>query len=861
VDYVQVLKEIVGAENVRDDLVERQAHSRDMSVHVGVPDVIVFANTTEQVSKIMALANEQKIPVIPRGSGTSVTGAVLAPTGGIVLDVSRMTCIKEINREDGYAVVEPGVILNNLNAALAPIHFYPPDPSSGPLASIGGTVSTNASGERAVKYGGTKDWVMALEVVLADGRVLRTGTIVPKSSSGFDLTHLFIGSEGTLGVVTEVTVKILPMPEYVAFTAARFKILEDAGNTVTEILASGIPLSKCEVLDSVSLDVVKEIMGLDIPEEVGCMLFIQVDGHKAAVQDQMKQIDEIAEKHNTLGLQWTDDPQEMTTIWEARGGLVAALSKVVRGERLIPLVEDFGVPITRIPDVIKGVQRIGEKHGFRIASFGHVGDGNIHAVLLLDARKKEHWEKAREIAKDFIDVTLKLDGTLTAEHGTGMAKSPYMVEELGVGQDVMRDIKKALDPNGILNPGKMGLDDIVKDIYDYFAFTDLLERPDEVKGYGTPIDNEVMACIQCGFCRLGCPIFAETALESRNARGHVILAYNLMTGAIEPSEELAASFYQCTTCLNCKTTCPAGVVVSDIVEGARRRLVEEGYLPDVFAPMLESLRAQGNPLGESPASRTEVYPAGFEEKTVSPEKADVLLYLGCVGSYQDLYIVPSMMELMDKAGVNYAILGDKEHCCGYVAYLIGSDDVFEGCLEKNSAMFSEMGVKQIVTTCAGCYKTFAELYPKHSGFDVPVLHAVQFMEQLISEGKVQFTGGFAKKVIYHDPCDIGRHLGIYEPPRNVLKSIPDLELVEFPQNRLLAKCCGGGGGMKAYDNDLSLKLAENRVAQAMDLGAKVIVSACPSCKSNLKLGAARVGKARRQRIKVMDITEVLAAAL
>lgn len=877
-DYIQELKEIVGAENVRDDLVERQAYSRDMSVHVGVPDVIVFTNTTEQVSKIMALANEQKIPVIPRGSGSSVTGAVLAPTGGIVLDVSRMNRIKEINREDGYAVMEPGVILNNLNAALAPTHFYPPDPSSAPLASIGGTVNTNASGERAVKYGGTKDWILGLEVVLADGRVLKTGTVSPKSSSGFDLTHLFIGSEGTLGVVTEVTVKILPTPEYAAFGQIRFRKLEDAGNAVTEILTSGILLSKCEVLDSVSLDVVKEVMGLEIPEEVGCILFLQIDGHRAAVEDHMKQISAIAEKHHSISMVWTDDQQEMLKIWEARGGLTPALSKRIRGERLIPIVEDSGVPITKIPAIIKAVQEIGEEYDLPIATFGHVGDGNIHPVLIMDPRKKEHWDKARKITSNLIDLTIELGGTLTAEHGTGMAKSPFIGREMGeVGIEVMRAVKKALDPNNILNPGKMGLDDTVKDIYDYFAFTDFLERPDEVKSYGTPIDNEVMACIQCGFCRLGCPIFAETALESRNARGHIILAHNLMTGAIEPSEELAASFYQCTTCLNCKAVCPAGVIVSDIVEGARRRLVEEGYLPDVFAPILESLKAQGNPLGEPPASRTEVYPAGFEEKTISPEKADVLLYLGCVGSLQDLYIVPSMMGLMDKAGVNYAVLGDKEHCCGYVAYLVGSDDAFEGCLEKNSAMFSEMGVKQIVTTCAGCYKTFAELYPKHSdpstlrqaqdtaglrtSFDVPVLHAVQFMEQLISEGKVQFTGGFAKKVIYHDPCDIGRHLGIYEPPRNVLKSIPELELIEFPQNRLLAKCCGGGGGMKAYDNDLSLKLAENRVAQAMDLGAEVIISACPSCKSNLRLGAAKVGKERRQRIQVMDITEVLAAAL
>ncbi len=860
-DYIKELQEIVGEENVRTDEVELMCYSRDMSVHVGVPDAIVFAHSTDQVSKIMNLANECKIPVIPRGSGTSVTGAVLAPKGGIILDLSKMNKTKEINKEDGYVVVEPGVILNELNVALAPTHFYPPDPSSGVLASIGGTVATNASGERAVKYGGTKDWILGLEVVLADGRVVKTGTTVPKSSSGFDLTHIFIGSEGTLGVVTEITAKIIPTPEYVAFTTISFQNLEDAGNTVTEILTQGIPLSKCEVLDRVSLDVVKEVMGLEIPDEVGCMLFIQVDGQKATVQDEMEQISEIANRHNQIGMEWTDDAQEMAKIWAARSGLVAALSKVVRGERLIPLVEDFGVPISKIPDVITEVQKVGEKHGFRIASFGHVGDGNIHAVLLLDARKKEHWEKGREIAKDFIDVTLKLDGTLTAEHGTGMAKSPYMVEELGVGQDIMRTIKQALDPNGILNPGKMGVDDLVRDIYDYFAFTDLLERPDEVESYGKDTDDEIFACIQCGFCRLGCPIFAETALESRNARGHVILAYNLMTGAIEPSKELAASFYQCTTCLNCKATCPAGVEVAEIVGAARQRLVEAGYLPEVFTPMVESLREEGNPFGEPAEKRTETYPSGYEERTKAPEGVDVLLYLGCTGSYQDLYIVPSMMEMMDKLGGKYAILGEEENCCGYVAYLIGDDDTFRECMEKNIETFSELNPKMIVTTCAGCHRTLRDLYREHSDFDVPVLHGVEYMDQLISEGKLKFEGEFPMKVVYHDPCDIGRHMSIYEPPRDVLKAIPGLELMEFKLNRALAKCCGGGGGLKGYDSEMSSVLAEKRVGEAMDMGAEVIVSACPTCKSNLKLAAAKLQRERRQRMKVMDITEVVAEAL
>jgi glycolate oxidase subunit GlcD len=860
-DYIKELQDTVGEENVRADEVELMAYSRDMSVHVGVPEAIVFAHSTDEVSEIMALANKHKIPVIPRGSGTSVTGAVLAPTGGIVLDLSKMNKIKEINREDGYAVVEPGVILAALNAALAPTHFYPPDPSSGVLASIGGTVATNASGERAVKYGGTKEWIMGLEVVLADGRVLKTGTTVPKSSSGFDLTHVFIGSEGSLGVVTEITARILPMPEYVAFATIRFKTLEDAGDTVTEILTRGIPLSKCEVLDSVSLGVVKEVMGLEIPDEVGCMLFIQVDGQKATVQEQLEQINDIADQHNEIGMQWTDDAQEMGKIWAARSGLVAALSKVVRGERLIPLVEDFGVPISKIPDVIREVQRVGEKHGFRIASFGHVGDGNIHAVLLLDARKPEHWEKAREIAKDFIDVTLKLEGTLTAEHGTGMAKSPYMVGELGVGQDVMRSIKQALDPNGILNPGKMGLDDMVKDIYDYFAFTDLLEKPEEVKSYGTAVDNEILACIQCGFCRLGCPIFAETALESRNARGHVILAYNLMTGAVAPSDELAASFYQCTTCLNCKATCPAGVEVAKIVGGARQRLVEAGYLPEVFVPMVKSLKDEGNPFGELADKRTETYPSDYREKTAPPEEMDVLLYLGCTGSYQDLYIAPSMMQLMDSLGVRYTVLGEEENCCGYVAYLIGDENTFRECLEKNVETFSKLKPKMIVTTCAGCHRTLRDLYREESEFDLEVLHAVEYMDRLISAGKLQFSGEFPSKVIYHDPCDIGRHMNIYEPPRQVLEAIPGLELMEFTTNRALAKCCGGGGGLKGYDGNLSSVLAEKRVAEAMDLGAEVIVSACPTCKSNLKLAAAKLQRERRQRMKVMDITEVVAEAL
>jgi Fe-S oxidoreductase len=239
----------------------------------------------------------------------------------------------------------------------------------------------------------------------------------------------------------------------------------------------------------------------------------------------------------------------------------------------------------------------------------------------------------------------------------------------------------------------------------------------------------------------------------------------------------------------------------------------------------------------------------------------VLLYLGCTGSYQDLYIVPSMMEFMDETGVNYCVLGEKEVCCGYVAHLIGAQEAFQECMDKNLAIFSELSPGLIVTTCAGCHRTLRDLYREYSGFDVEVLHAVEYMDRLISDGELRFQGEFPMKVIYHDPCDIGRHMGIYEPPRNVLRAIPGLDLVEFSLNRALAKCCGGGGGLKGFDSELSSVLAEKRVAEAMDLGAEVIVSACPTCKSNLKLAAAKLSRERKQRVKVMDITEVVAEAL
>jgi glycolate oxidase len=339
----------------------------------------------------------------------------------------------------------------------------------------------------------------------------------------------------------------------------------------------------------------------------------------------------------------------------------------------------------------------------------------------------------------------------------------------------------------------------------------------------------------------------------------VILAYHLLTGRLEPSKELADRFYKCTTCLNCNAVCPAGIKVHDIIQAARTRLVNAGYLPSIHQALMESIEEKGNPFGEAPEKRTDIYPREYQPK----DKASTLLYFGCVASYQDINIIPSVLNIMNKASIDYISLGSKEYCCGYISFLLGDEKEFESCINKNISLFKQMGFKEIVTTCAGCYRTFKDLYSKYMKLDnIQVYHIVEYLDKLITDHQITFKDGAKKvKVSYHDPCDIGRHMNIYEPPRNVIRALPSVELVEFPQNRNLAKCCGGGGGLKAYDTEMSLEIAYKRIQEANSVGAEVVVSACPACKSNLQVAAARLRKEKKGKIKVMDIAELVADAI
>ena len=607
------------------------------------------------------------------------------------------------------------------------------------------------------------------------------------------------------------------------------------------------------------MDIVAGKLNLDIPKEIQCQILLEIDGNQAAVEADQKRIDAVAGKHNVLTVHWTTDLNERLALSKVRHGLVPAMSRIKPFNRLVPLVEDFGVPMTAIPATIRGIQEIGARHDFPVATFGHIGDGNLHATFIMDVRDPKQWKVVKDVALEFIELTMKHQGTLSAEHGLGMAKSPYVGRELGGSAEVLRKIKNALDPDNILNPGKGIFQGAITDILEKNAFDALFKTPEKVRSFGDKVDNEILACIQCGFCQAGCPTYAQTKLESLNARGRNTLAYNMLTGQIPGSPDLARRLYQCMVCLNCKYTCPAGVDLSYIIHAARERLTLDGHLPEIHKKLLESIAENGNPFSEKPEKRADVYPAGFQAK----ETAETLLFLGCVSSYQDLKIIPSMMKIVEAAGEDYTALGQKENCCGYLSYLVGDMKAFGAIREETAARLRKTGAKTIVAACAGCYKTLHDLYPKYgTDLGVRVLHAVEFINEKLAQGKLKLKADDKPlKVAYHDPCDIGRHMMMYEPPREAIKAVPGVELLEFPLNRNLAKCCGGGGGVKAFDNPLSGDIAYERVLQAVAVGADAIVSACPSCKNSLNQGAARARKEKKSKVKLMDLTELVAGRL
>jgi len=452
----QELIGIVGQENLADGLIDRVSFSYDASEHSHRPEGGVWPETAEQVSEIMKLAGREKIPVIPRGAGTGLSGMAVPIEGGIVLDLSRMNRIIRISIEDRLAIVEPGVVYSDLEKALAPYgFFFPPDPASGKVSTLGGNVATNAGGLKGAKYGTTRDYVLGLQVVLPDGRIMRTGSKAMKSVSGYDLTRLFVGSEGTLGIVTEITFKINPKPTSTSTALATFDDLADAGNAINQIMHSGIIPSALEILGRETLLAINQNTNLNLPE-VDAMLLAETDGYtREETEYQLEKVTEIFRRNNAREVRKAETEKDVEDLWAARKSAYAVLARIENNF----VLEDVTVPMTKIAELLKGINEISERHGIRIATFGHAGDGNLHPQILYNGYDPQQVKRMEAAGAELFKLAIGLGGTLTGEHGIGLSKAPFMtLEHDPVAMDVMRSLKKMFDPHNILNPGKMGLE-------------------------------------------------------------------------------------------------------------------------------------------------------------------------------------------------------------------------------------------------------------------------------------------------------------------------------------------------------------------------------------------------------------------
>ncbi len=449
-DLIEALKGIVGdrlslAQAVRDQ------HGRDESYHDAFPpDVVVYPETTDEVSAIVKLCAARDVPVIPYGTGTSLEGHVAALKGGVCIDLMRMDRIVSVNPEDMDVTVEAGVTRKKLNEDLRDTGlFFPIDP--GADASIGGMTATRASGTNAVRYGTMRENVLAMTVVMADGRIIRTSRRARKSSAGYDLTRLFVGSEGTLGVITEITLRLYGIPEAVSAAVCSFPDLETAIETVISTIQAGVPVARIELLDDVQMDAINKYSKMDFP--VLPTLFFEFHGSKNSVVEQVETVEALAADVGAGDFQWAVKQEDRNRLWQARHDSLYACMALKPGCK--GMATDVCVPISRLAECILETRKDIEETGLLAPIVGHVGDGNFHVILLVDPEDKGGLEICKAFNERLVMRALAMDGTCTGEHGIGYGKMDFLVAEHGEAVSVMRAVKMALDPQNIMNPGKI----------------------------------------------------------------------------------------------------------------------------------------------------------------------------------------------------------------------------------------------------------------------------------------------------------------------------------------------------------------------------------------------------------------------
>ena len=447
------LQKISGKPNVTKEKEELLCYSYDATGNSFLPDAVVFPESEEEVARILKLASKEKLVVVPRGAGSGMTGGAVPVKGGLVIVTSRMNKIFDVDENNFLVRVQPGVIVSDIHKTVEEKGlFYPPDPASSSVCTIGGNIGECAGGPRAVKYGVTRDYVLGLRAVLPSGEVIQTGVATVKGVAGYDLTRLIVGSEGTLAVVTQITLKLLPLPATIKTMAVFFDTVQKAAKTVSGIMRETVVPRCVEYMDEACLDLVKDYFGFDLPENTKALLIIELDGDVSSVEKDAQNIKTLCFSYDALDVIVAKDQTEAQKLWDARKALSPVLYKIATNK----INEDIVVPIDKIPDMVQVTQKIQKTSGLKVVSFGHAGDGNIHCNIMYNKANENELKRAEKAVDELFDATLSLGGTITGEHGVGMTKMKYLPREIGATQiELMKGIKRVFDPQNILNPGKI----------------------------------------------------------------------------------------------------------------------------------------------------------------------------------------------------------------------------------------------------------------------------------------------------------------------------------------------------------------------------------------------------------------------
>ena len=447
------IQDIVGLEHCIRDREAMACYGYDASAAAGLPDVVAFPRNDREVSALVILGGEAGFPITPRGSGTGTTGGCIAVRGGLVLATTRMNRILEIDTDNLVAHAQPGVMTGAFHAAVeAKGLYYPPDPASADYSTLGGNLGECAGGPRAVKYGVTRDYVLGLEAVIGTGELIRTGVKTAKGVVGYDLTRLLVGSEGTLGIITKIILRLLPRPEAVRTMVALYRDMGPAAETVSDIIRRGLIPRTIEFMDKASIRCVSDRINFSLPPETGALLIIESDGTPDEAERVIRRLGEVCRERGALKAVIAGTRDEAEALWQAR----KALSPAMYQHGPDKMNEDIVVPRSRIPEMLRYIEALQAETGLTMICFGHAGDGNIHFHIMLDKSVTGDLKRAREAVDKVFTKTLALGGSISGEHGVGISKKPYLSREIGgVEQRLMKQIKQAFDPRGILNPGKI----------------------------------------------------------------------------------------------------------------------------------------------------------------------------------------------------------------------------------------------------------------------------------------------------------------------------------------------------------------------------------------------------------------------